>query len=339
MSTLRVDTLVNRVGNGAPNFAYGLTAPSAVFTGNVSIGGTLTYEDVQNVDAVGLITARQGIKVTTGGIEVSSGVVTATSFSGDASQLTSIPSSNLTGALPAIDGSQLTGITQPGGDEALQFNNDVGITYGVASSNDKITSSWTTQQGKLEFKNYGSQTVFSITSASVGINYATVSNSYTRLDAGTNGVGIVGSCSLNGSINTNGLTQYPEFKIQGQPLRGYIPASYGGDGNTTTVKSADHTIHAYNDRGCLIRCSSGLSKVIIPSSVNGAAGGGTTINAGSVYTILNLTGGDITLEQMSALSMYIAGDSTTGDKTLADRGLATIYYYGYNEVIVTGNVS
>ena len=59
MSTLRVDTLVNRVGNGAPNFAYGLTAPSAVFTGNVSIGGTLTYEDVQNVDAVGLITARQ----------------------------------------------------------------------------------------------------------------------------------------------------------------------------------------------------------------------------------------------------------------------------------------
>ena len=73
MSTLRVDTLVNRVGNGAPNFAYGLTAPSAVFTGNVSIGGTLTYEDVQNVDAVGLITARTGIEVISGGIEVTTG--------------------------------------------------------------------------------------------------------------------------------------------------------------------------------------------------------------------------------------------------------------------------
>ena len=32
------------------------------FTGNVSIGGTLTYEDVVNVDSVGLITARQGIR-------------------------------------------------------------------------------------------------------------------------------------------------------------------------------------------------------------------------------------------------------------------------------------
>ena len=319
MSTLRVDTLVNRVGNGAPNFAYGLTAPSAVFTGNVSIGGTLSYEDVQNIDSVGIVTARQGIKVTTGGIEVSSGVVTATSFSGD--------------------GSQLTGISSPGGDSGIQFNNDVGITYGVASSNDKITSSWTTNQGKVEFKNYSSQTVFTISSSYAGLNYATTTNSYSRLNPDTNGIGIVGSCSLNGSINTNGLTQYPEFKIQGQPLRGYIPASFGGDGNTTTVKSADHTIHAYNDRGCLIRCSSGVSKVIIPSSVNAAAGGGTTINAGSVYTILNLTGGDITLEQMSGLSMYIAGDSSSGDKTLADRGLATIYYYGYNEVIVTGNVS
>ena len=30
-------------------------------TGNVSVGGTLTYEDVTNVDAVGIITAREGI--------------------------------------------------------------------------------------------------------------------------------------------------------------------------------------------------------------------------------------------------------------------------------------
>ena len=34
---------------------------AATFTGNVTIGGTLTYEDVINVDSVGLVTARQGI--------------------------------------------------------------------------------------------------------------------------------------------------------------------------------------------------------------------------------------------------------------------------------------
>ena len=44
-----------------------------VFSGNVSIGGTLTYEDVTNVDSVGLLTARSGIRVTGGVIEAQAG--------------------------------------------------------------------------------------------------------------------------------------------------------------------------------------------------------------------------------------------------------------------------
>ena len=39
-------------------------------TGNVSIAGTLTYEDVANVDSIGIITARSGIDVTGGDINV-----------------------------------------------------------------------------------------------------------------------------------------------------------------------------------------------------------------------------------------------------------------------------
>ena len=39
----------------------GITATTGTFSGNVSIGGTLTYEDVTNVDAVGIVTARAGI--------------------------------------------------------------------------------------------------------------------------------------------------------------------------------------------------------------------------------------------------------------------------------------
>ncbi len=38
----------------------------ASFSGNVSVGGTLTYEDVTNIDAVGLITARNGVVVGSG---------------------------------------------------------------------------------------------------------------------------------------------------------------------------------------------------------------------------------------------------------------------------------
>jgi len=50
----------------------GLTG-DANFTGNLTVGGVLTYEDVKNVDSVGLITARSGIRVTGGVIEAQAG--------------------------------------------------------------------------------------------------------------------------------------------------------------------------------------------------------------------------------------------------------------------------
>ena len=58
--------------------------------GDIGIGGTLTYEDVANVDSIGVVTARSGINVTGGNINVSSGSVTATSFTGDGTNLTGV---------------------------------------------------------------------------------------------------------------------------------------------------------------------------------------------------------------------------------------------------------
>ena len=51
----------------------------AKFNGTVGIAGTLTYEDVTNIDAIGIITARAGINVTGGTI------------TGDGSGLTGLP--------------------------------------------------------------------------------------------------------------------------------------------------------------------------------------------------------------------------------------------------------
>ena len=70
------------------------------FGGNVSIAGTLTYEDVTNVDSVGLITARNGIVVGSGitlskhGDGFFTGIVTATSFVGSGSGLTGVASTD-----------------------------------------------------------------------------------------------------------------------------------------------------------------------------------------------------------------------------------------------------
>ena len=52
---------------GTPNIVVGsVTAASGSVSGNFSVGGTLTYEDVTNIDSVGLITARNGIDVLAG---------------------------------------------------------------------------------------------------------------------------------------------------------------------------------------------------------------------------------------------------------------------------------
>ena len=48
----------------------------ATFTGNVTVGGTLTSEDKTNIDSVGLVTARTGVRINTGGLVVTAGVST-----------------------------------------------------------------------------------------------------------------------------------------------------------------------------------------------------------------------------------------------------------------------
>ena len=119
MSQLYVDNIRNRTGGpiGIPTGAVVtgvLTATTGNITGNMTVGGVLTYEDVTNIDSVGVITARSGIEfgasgvggtitaagqaefvgiVTALGVNVS-GVVTATSFKGDGSALTGVESWN-----------------------------------------------------------------------------------------------------------------------------------------------------------------------------------------------------------------------------------------------------
>ena len=63
MSQLYVDNIKNRTGGaiGAPSGI--VVSGVGTFSGNVSIGGTLSYEDVTNIDSVGIITARSDISI------------------------------------------------------------------------------------------------------------------------------------------------------------------------------------------------------------------------------------------------------------------------------------
>ena len=84
-SVLHVDSNSDRVGIGTTNPQDTLQVGTAITMGsgtitatqgnfqNVSIAGTLTYEDVTSIDSVGIITAQSGINVVSGGIVVSGG--------------------------------------------------------------------------------------------------------------------------------------------------------------------------------------------------------------------------------------------------------------------------
>ena len=62
--------------SGTPNITVNnVTGVAATFTGAVTVGGVLTYEDVTNVDSIGLVTARSGIRVVGGGATIT-GVTT-----------------------------------------------------------------------------------------------------------------------------------------------------------------------------------------------------------------------------------------------------------------------
>ena len=119
---VRADNFSDKSGTGAPTFSSGvvitgvatatsfsgnvtgnatglsgtpdITVGDITATGNVSIGGTLTYEDVTNVDSIGIVTARNGIRV---GAGQSIGSTTGTEnvvYYGDGSKLTGVESWN-----------------------------------------------------------------------------------------------------------------------------------------------------------------------------------------------------------------------------------------------------
>ena len=109
------------------------TVGIGTFDNTVSIGGTLTYEDVTNVDAIGIVTARTGVNVSGGQLDVGSniklgnaGVITATSFVGSVT-------GNVTGN---ISGGTVAGSTGT-------FTGDLSIAQNLVHTGDTDT--------KLEF--------------------------------------------------------------------------------------------------------------------------------------------------------------------------------------------
>ena len=160
--------------SGTPDIGVNnITGVAATFTGNVTVGGSLIYDDVTNVDSWGIVTGRQGFKagnptavgatIDPGGTAQFAGIVSAASFSGNvtgnATGLSGQPSidveaivvnsgivtittfdGNLSGDVdaPAFD-TNISGVIVTGVCTATTFKGDGAGLSGVGGEND-ITS-------------------------------------------------------------------------------------------------------------------------------------------------------------------------------------------------------
>ena len=99
-SEIRVNKSTNRSGLSTVTYTdsgpilSGITTVESLNADTVSITGALTYEDVTNVDSVGVVTARSNLYVGSAiTCYASTGIVSATAFHGDAANLTNLPAS------------------------------------------------------------------------------------------------------------------------------------------------------------------------------------------------------------------------------------------------------
>ena len=170
MSKVSSDNISNRANDGAPKLSFGAEVPvgygitgagfvnvsgASTFSGNVTIGGTLTYEDVTNVDSVGVITARDGIKIGAG--ESISAVTGTIYYYGDGSNLDGVVSGvetkeggtskgteqtslNFTGATVSSSGSETTVAIAAAGIETNEYTTGGLVTLDLSKNEHKVTA-------------------------------------------------------------------------------------------------------------------------------------------------------------------------------------------------------
>jgi len=223
IATLNASDNVLSVG-GTVNFVSDVS-----IGGTVSIAGTLTYEDVTNVDAVGLITARDGIKVGSGitlsvdGDIFATGVVTATTFSGAFSG----------------DGSALTGVANTD----VIFPDKISLGDGTATAGDQINVGLGSDLKIFHDNSDGSQ----IISATTGLEikdtggFMRIRSDELKIQSTSNETYI--EADANGSVQIfHDNSKKLETASGGVTVTGTVDAtSYTGDGSALSGISAGIT--------------------------------------------------------------------------------------------------
>ena len=112
---------------------------NATFGNNVTIGGTLTYSDVTNIDSVGLVTAKNGLRIHAGGLDLTSGISTFSDNIQIADKIIHKDDTNTAIRFPDAD----TFAVETAGSEALRITSAGNVGIGTDNPQVKLTVSST----------------------------------------------------------------------------------------------------------------------------------------------------------------------------------------------------
>ena len=135
------------------------------------------------------------------------------------------------------------------------------------------------------------------------------------------GTGSVNGLTLSGTVTTSGsLTLSGDItSVNASATINGIVIGYRNIPRSTTSGTA-----TTSDVGKVIAVSAGIT---VPNA---------TFNAGDAFSLYNDSASSVTITQASGLTLRLAGTATTGNRTLAARGMATVWFNGSSEAIISG---
>ena len=289
---------------------------------NVSVGGTLTYEDVTNIDSVGVVTARlgviatagRGVQITAGGLNVTAGIAT---FKNEV---------DADGGVDIAGGLKVAGIATFGGADIKIDGSAVGVTSVTwdASANylnlkDSSMIVWGDSQD-LKIYHDGSHAYIANTTGNLILQGKYGESSIKCEPDGQVTLWYDNALKFqttNDGTVTTGIATASSFTDDKGKLRS-IPANWHNAATYTLVAS---------DAGKFVSEATSGANITVPASV---------FSTGDAITIMNHNGGNTTITQGTGVTMYWTADGTTGNRTLATRGLCTILYREHNVCYISG---
>jgi hypothetical protein len=334
--------------SGTPSFATSITTP--IVYGGTAASSSLTLQSTSGVGTTDSILFKVGNNGATTAMTISTaGLVTANNFGSSSSAITggSINGTTVgattasTGAFTTLSASST--VSGTGFSTYLASPPAIGGTAAAAGAFTTLSASSTVSG--TGFSTYlasppaiggttaaaGAFTTLSASSTVSGTGFSTYLASPPAIGGTTAAAGAFTTLSASSTVSGTGFSTY----LASPPAIGGTTAAAGtfttlidSIGNVRTVplnsQTTGYTLVSTDSGKCISITTGGVT---VPASI---------FTAGQTITIYNNSASSQTITQGASVTMYNVGTATTGNRTLAQRGLCTVFCVASNTFVITG---